>query len=139
MTIPVHIPPGRAATQKQMLTWEKDLLGLYVSGHPLDEFREKLSKQKLDLAGTKANLKDGTQTVVAGCVETKTEIVTKKGDKMAFVTIMDMKDKMEIVVFPKILKDSAAFLESGKCILIKGTMSARNGEQSFIADAIMAL
>ncbi len=138
-TIPLVLPPSRPATQKQMLTWEKDLLGLYVSGHPLDAFREKLSKQKLDLAGAKATLKDGAQTVIAGCVEARTEIITKKGDKMAFITIVDMKDKMEVVVFPKTLKENAAHLESGKCILIKGAMSERNGEKSFIADAIMAL
>ncbi|MDB5187697.1 MAG: polymerase subunit alpha, polymerase subunit alpha protein [Candidatus Kaiserbacteria bacterium] len=126
------------ATQDQRLIWEKELLGLYVSGHPLDKHRAKFADEKKSIKHTKEKLK-GLETVIAGFVETVQTILTKKGDKMAFLKVSDFSDAVEVVIFPKILAEFQALIQPGNCIALKGRLSERSGEASFVADKIKAL
>ncbi len=123
---------------EEKLGYEKDLLGLYISGHPLDAHKEKL-EGKQDITTTKNSLNAGVTTVVAGLIEDIHTIITKKGDKMAFVRIGDYNDTLEVVVFPTIYTDYQERLVVDKCVLIKGKMSSRDGEKSFMAEAIKPL
>lgn len=150
----------------QKLLWEKELLGLYISGHPLDKFKEKLGeasfnmkkikkealekldkmnkeKAKMIAAGKKIDWKDRSQfdvkTKLIGHVEIIREINTKKGDQMAFVKIADTEDEAEMVLFPKIYAEVKKFLTEGMCIIVKGTASDRNGEFSILADKVAKL
>ncbi len=123
---------------EEKLSYEKELLGLYISGHPLDAHKDKL-KDKKDISDTKTKIRTGITTVVAGLIEDVHTIITKKGDKMAFVRLSDYNDSLEIVVFPKVFADYQEKLVADKCVLIKGKMSTRDGEKSFIADAIKPL
>jgi len=131
-----HAPPIDA-TQK--LAWEKELLGLYVSGHPLDKFKEKLSSQKMNIGKVKAELKEGMQTVVSGIIEDLKPILTKGGENMAFVRIADFSGSVEIVIFPRLFKEHQSILKPESCISIKGRLSGRNGETSIVAEAIKVL
>ena len=132
----VEAPP---ATQEEKLSWEKELLGLYVSGHPLDQYREKLAKRTKTIEELKQTLRDGMSTVIAGIVEEAKPIFTKNGDKMAFARIADYNGSIEVVVFPKVFTLYQNLLEPQKCIAVKGRMSGRNGEKSIIVEAIKAL
>jgi len=133
---PLELPTVEPATTKQKLAWERDLLGLYISGHPLDEYREKIEKQKFDIKATKEKLPDGVQTVIAGLVENLQTILTKNGEKMAFLRLSDYRDGVEVVCFPRVLKEHGELLLPEACVLIKGRMSVRNGEKSFVAEAV---
>ncbi|MEK7180102.1 MAG: DNA polymerase III subunit alpha, partial [Patescibacteria group bacterium] len=93
------------ATMEEKLLWEKELLGLYVSGHPLDKFREKLLKRETTIAKTKEQLKEGMIAVVAGIVEKTKNVLTKRGDRMMFLKISDLSDSIEVVVFPKVFEE----------------------------------
>ena len=75
--------PGEPAKADEKLAWEKELLGLYISGHPLDKFKEKLAKQKADIKTIKESVRPGADVVVAGVIENIREITTKGGDAMA--------------------------------------------------------
>jgi DNA polymerase-3 subunit alpha len=91
-------------------------LGVYVSGHPLDRFREKLERANANIARTKANARPGIEIIVAGIVEEAREIMTKSGEKMAFLKVADMTDSLEVTAsrwsrspaFSKIMSRSCA-------------------------------
>ncbi|MEX0651852.1 MAG: DNA polymerase III subunit alpha [Candidatus Paceibacterota bacterium] len=123
----------------QKLAWEKELLGLYVSGHPLNAFKETLEKQKRDIQRSKAELREGMPIIVYGIIEEVKPIVTKKGDQMAFLRIADFSGNIETVIFPKLFAKQKELLNPENCIGIKGHISKRNGETSIIAEAIKAL
>ncbi len=126
------------ANKTDKLSWEKELLGLYVSGHPLDEHREKLEKREMTIARIK-NLTEGMAIVAAGIVEEVKPVVTKKGDQMVFLKIADFSGIIEVVVFPKIFTEFKNILVKEKCIAIKGRISERNGEKSIIAEKVKEL
>jgi len=127
------------ATMQQRLAWEKDLLGLYVSGHPLDRIKDKLENREQTIAKISSELKPGMMAVVAGLVESVKPITTKKGEAMAFVKISDYTGSIETVIFPRIFEKYKTLIEAEKCIAIRGRLSDRNQETSLIAEAIKEL
>jgi len=130
----IRLAAAPKATQEQRLGWEKELLGYYTSGHPLDKFRDVLAKQKFDIKNAKLSFPRGIETVVGGFLETTRVLLTKKGDKMMFGKISDYSGDIEIVVFPKAFEEYGKFFEPGSCILVKGKFSDRNGQASIIVD-----
>jgi len=130
---------GRSATQDERLAWEKELLGLYVSGHPLDKHKAKLARSKTNIKDGKEKFPRGVETVIAGFLETVQPILTKKGDKMLFGRLADYSDRVEIVAFPRTLKESGDLFLPGTCIMVKGRFSERNGEASFVVEKAKAL
>ncbi|MFA5830978.1 MAG: DNA polymerase III subunit alpha [Candidatus Paceibacterota bacterium] len=123
----------------EKLAWEKELLGLYISGHPLDKYREKLEARPFNNKTLKENGKDNMPVTVVGIVEELREVITKKNEKMAFIKIADLNDTIEVVVFPRTFETHKEFLAPEKLLAIKGKFSKRNGEPSVIADAIKLL
>jgi len=130
------VPP---ASQEEKLAWEKELLGLYISGHPLDKHRERLEKRNASIKKIKTELSSGMMTVVAGIIEETKEVTTKKGDRMAFLRVADLTDSIEVVVFPKLFVEHKELLGSDKCVMIKGRMSDRNGTTGLVAEGIKEL
>ena len=126
------------ATREEKLNWEKELLGLYISGHPLDTHKEFLEKAHASIEKIKS-APAGLTTVVYGLIDEVRMLLTKKGDKMAFLKISDMSDHIEVVAFPKTYEEYQALLIPQTCVGIKGKMSKRNGESSIIADKIKLL
>jgi len=135
----ITLQKTKPATLEEKLAWEKELLGLYISGHPLDKFRQQLLKSRTNLNKIKKETIEGTTTVVAGIVEECKPIITRKGDKMAFVKLSDFSDTLEVVVFPKIYTEFLDLLQVEKCVLIKGKISKRNEEVSLIAESVREL
>jgi DNA polymerase-3 subunit alpha len=133
------LPATEPATLEQRLAWEKELLGLYVSGHPLDKFKDKLDKRPMNLAQIKSQTTPGQMIVAAGMIEGVRTILTKGGDQMAFVKIADFDDTLEAVLFPKGYAQYKEMLRPESCIALKGRLSNRNGELSMVADALKML
>lgn len=126
--------PEEQASKNSMLVWEKELLGLYVSGHPLDKWKEKLQSREINVNVVREKFKEGMNVVIAGIVETPRIIITKNNDRMAFVKITDYSGTIEAVVFPKIFATLKDLFDEDKCIVIKGKVSERNGEKSVLVD-----
>lgn len=137
-TSAMRLTPAPPAGQDERLAWEKELLGLYVSGHPLDKHREKLSAQKVSIRATVANLK-GVETVIAGFIENLQTILTKNGERMAFMRLADLSGSVEAVAFPRTLKEFGTMLTPGQCVMLKGRISERKGEPSFVIDKVKLL
>ena len=127
------------AEMKEKLAWEKELLGLYISGHPLDRYREIILKRDMDIKKAKETLKDGAEITIACIIEEVKPIMTKKGDQMAFVKVADFSDSLETVVFPRTLIEFKSAFVPDKCLAIKGKMSERNGQKSMIVERVKVL
>lgn len=124
------------ASQAEKLLWEKELLGLYISGHPLDRLRDKLEKRNINIKKIKEELGNGMPVTIAGIIETSRPVITKNNDRMAFLKISDLTDSIEAVCFPSVFKDFADILVPEKCIAFSGKVSNRNGEKSIIIEAV---
>lgn len=127
---------GTASTMADKLLWEKELLGLYISGHPLDRLREKLEKRDVNIKKIKEELGNGLPVTIAGIIENVRQVVTKKNERMAFIKIADFTGSIEAVTFPSIFKDFIDVLVAEKCIALTGKISNRNGEKSIIIEAV---
>ncbi|MCH7529926.1 DNA polymerase III subunit alpha [Patescibacteria group bacterium] len=126
-------------SQEQKLLWEKELLGLYVSGHPLDTYKNKLSPNGRSIEKIKAEFKEGMTVVISGIVEEVKLIRTKNGDAMVFARVADFDGSIEVVVFPKIFSEYHDLFKPQQCISVKGRLSGRNDEKSIIAERVKML
>ncbi len=136
---PLVIPQGEPTSLLDKLAWEKELLGIYVSGHPLDAHKATTEKAYLTIEKIKAEPQAGLPFILPVLISVVRPILTKSGEKMAFVTVEDTTDTIETVIFTKLFKEHAALLTPGTCVLTKGHVSVRNGETSLAIDAIKAL
>jgi DNA polymerase-3 subunit alpha len=127
---------AQTASQAEKLLWEKELLGLYISGHPLDRLREKLEKRTVNIKKIKEEFGNGMQITIAGIIEASRQVVTKNNERMAFLKIADLTDSIEVVCFPSIFKESIDILVAEKCIALSGKVSNKNGEKSIIIEAV---
>lgn len=125
---------------KQKLAWEKELLGLYVTGHPLEAYAEQFKNAKQTIKQIKEDERPSGDTVIAGIVEECKEIFTKKNnDKMAFLKVADLTGSLECVIFPKTYEEFKKFCVVDKLVVVKGKVSDRNGERSMLIDRIKEL
>ena len=126
------------AAPEEKLRWEKELIGLYISGHPLEKYRKQLEKQKIRIQTAK-NLPAGSPVLMAGMIEEIKKIATKKGEPMLFLRLFDFTDNIEAVVFPRILAKYGHLIALEKVIFLKGAISKRNGNVGIICDEIREL
>jgi DNA polymerase-3 subunit alpha len=109
-----------------------------VSGHPLDAYTEEL-KKRTPLSSVKADGRQGIPVVTAGMIGTVRELITKKGDKMAFVQLVSKDTDMELVTFPECFQTYRDLLVPGTCVAIKGKLNIRNDEPSVLVDRVKVL
>ena len=111
----------KPALMSRKLLWEKELLGLYISSHPLKKFKNILSKKTLSLK----DLKSGSfpyKIRVGGIISSIKKILTKKGQPMLFVKLEDLTDKVEIVVFPSIIERNPSAFQENKIVFVTGKL-----------------
>jgi len=135
----LRLEDSEPASQDEKLLWEKELLGLYLSGHPLDKHKSKLDKHDNSIAKIKKVGVEGVTTVAAGIVQATRPLVTKKGDRMMFLTLADYDDSLDVVIFPETYNEYIDLLEIETCLAVKGKVSLRNGQCSLIASQIKVL
>ncbi len=130
------LKPAQDSSKAEKLLWEKELLGLYISGHPLDRIRDKLEKREINIKKIKADIGNGMPVTLAGIIENSRQVITKNNERMAFLKIADLTDSIEAVVFPSLFKTTMDILVAEKCIAFSGKVSLRNGEKSIIIEAV---
>ena len=137
---PLRLEECDVISTTQQLSWEKELLGLYVSGNPLEQFKEKIEKNSVKISKIKENPPKPTVTVtVVGTVEEVKVIKTKKGDDMAFLKLADLNDTLEGVIFPKLYASHKQLLSGDAVLVVEGKVSMRNDIPSLIIDKIKRL
>jgi DNA polymerase-3 subunit alpha len=132
------LEPAPPATKREKLLAEKELLGVYVSGHPLDDYREEIEKRP-KIPHIKKDTRNGIPVVTAGMVESVRELLTKKGDRMAFILLGDGTETIELVAFPEVYRAQHDIFVPGSCIAIQGKLSMRNEEPTVVIDRAKSL
>jgi DNA polymerase-3 subunit alpha len=123
-------------TDKEKLMWERELLGLYISAHPLDNYDAYFEEQTVPIARMKPEI-DGKKVTIGGLVSTVRTIITKSGTKMAFVGLEDKSGEGEVIVFPNLYEQTGAKLVQDAVIRVAGKVSARDREGNLGSDAKM--
>ena len=90
--------------ENQLIAFEKETIGFYISRHPLASYQEEIKKITRDDTSTLSKRQNGDEVKICGLVSELKEIVTKKGDRMAFLTLEDMKGFVEVILFPEVFK-----------------------------------
>lgn len=137
-------PAPSKHSPKELLTWERELLGLYLSSHPLDAYETYLNEQTVSLNSITESLDNKTITI-GGVISSVRSITTKSGSKMAFVGLEDKTGEIEIIIFPKLFEKIAENLVQDSVVLIKGRINAKDkrgnltGEVKIIADELAVI
>ena len=126
-TVQVSIDNIPEFDNKRMLELEKETIGFYISGHPLDAFRAEIDEMSYTLSSEKDQIEDGSKALFIGKVEGITEKISKKGNKFGIITLMDFHGSMELTVFEKQLESlSKMDLENPLCFKVEVTNDGQN-------------
>ncbi|MNI21398.1 DNA polymerase III subunit alpha [compost metagenome] len=132
-----NIPP---LPQSQQLEFERELLGMYISGHPLDAYAELFHELDCDKLHELQELPDHSEVIVAGMILSNKTIVTKKGDPMAFMELEDRIDKVEVVLFPETWKQAAPLVQKGRLVLLRAKLQLQGEDPpKLLAEQLCAL
>ncbi len=135
----LKLNPAQPMSPKEMLVHEKELLGLYVSGHPLESFREKIESLGRALADIKENGVQDEAVICAGIITDIRDIFTKNNDRMAIIKIADFASTIEVAVFPRVYRDVSTVIAIDNCVAIKGKVNIRSDERSIALEGIKML
>lgn len=111
--------------QAEKLGWEKELMGIYLSAHPLDAFEVWLEENTMPMAKLKTTM-DGRKAEVGGIITTMREITTKKGQKMAFVGLEDKTGELELIVFPNVYAENQSVWQADNVVRVTGKFNSKD-------------
>lgn len=155
ITMPEIFPDIPEYPKKVLLSMEKDMLGLYVSGHPLSEYESELNRlttfssmninslspdnEEFDMDNA-SGVKDGINVIVGGIITEKKTKTTKNNNLMAFVNLEDLYGSLEVIVFPTVLNKYSSLIKEDNIVLIKGRVSIKEEEEpKIICEEVMPL
>jgi DNA polymerase-3 subunit alpha len=126
----------------QLLTFEKEMLGFYITAHPLDQYKKIMRRYSIlhvsDLYDTKINANE--EVVVAGTLEKiKTTITKRKGEKMAIIRMEDTEMFIEVLVFPETYKQSFMYLQQDAVVVVKGKLDLKEDTPKIIAAMVIPI
>ncbi len=123
-------------SQRERLIWEKELMGLYVSDHPMNTYITAVKDQITTMAEELAEMEPNTPVVVAGMVNKIRPLLTKRNKSMAFVSIEDISGQIELVVFPKVWEKFRTLVDIDNLLIVEGKTDTERGEPKILADSI---
>lgn len=123
-------------TPREELEMERELLGLYLSGHPLDPFRRVISSRTTHRLEDLADCREEERVTVAGLIREVKAITTRKGEPMAFATLEDHTAQTEVVVFPRALRQFRSLLQTDRAVLVTGRVNGHEQGNKVLADRV---
>jgi len=132
------LTPAAPAEQNEKLIWEKELLGLYVSEHPYNAFRKYLVNYTVPLVKLSQH-KGSERIIAAGVISTVKKILTRKGESMLFVKIEDATNAVELLIFPRLYKETLNLWVDGQMIILDGKVSEKDTEIKVLVNHVAAL
>jgi DNA polymerase-3 subunit alpha len=126
-------------SQSEMLAFEKELLGFYVTGHPLAEYAEILRRYELASTAQLGQLQDGQRTRIGGIVSKLQLKTTKQGKPMAILSLEDLAGAVEVLVFPETYAKCVLNLRADTAIFVCGMVNLREDKPKIVADQIIPL
>ena len=142
--VTMELPKIENFDKRTLLSMEKEMTGIYITDHPLNQYKEIMEKvctaDTIKLSGEEGEsgvIEDGQRVIVAGLITDHNVINTKKGTLMAFLTLEDLYDYCEIVVFPESYNKYHDLIEDDLCIAVRGKVQKKEDEKpQIIAEAI---
>jgi len=119
--------------KREKLEWEKKLLGLFITGHPLQELTEKTRNGSIPIREAKKQMSD-SRVRIGVIVSSVKKIITKSGEPMYFVKVEDLSDNTEVIVFPRALKKNGSLFKEGKPLFVSGKVSHRDEVPKIICE-----
>ncbi|UHA72427.1 DNA polymerase III subunit alpha [Paenibacillus sp. 481] len=135
----VELPNVQPFTMAQQLELERDLLGLYLSGHPLDDYVALLAEIDTDQLVDLHDAADESECVVAGMVVSIRSIVTKAGKPMAFVEIEDRIERVEVVLFPEVWRRAEQLVAKGALLAVRAKVQQQDEDYKLLAHEAVPL
>ena len=132
----LEMQSSRGVSVRQQLTWEKELLGVYISDHPLTPYMETLTQVVTHFSVQLGDAEHGQAVVVAGEVSHLRPYQTRSGKTMGFVTLEDLQGSIELVVFHRVWADVSRWLIPGSIVLVRGKVDSERGDPKVLADEI---
>jgi len=132
-----RLPAERSAHEKEIplevrLAWERELLGMYFSGHPLDKYKEALSRLTTPLVDV-WEATEGAEVTVGGRVSEVKRVITRSGEEMAFVTVEDEYDSIEVILFPRLWQTVHRFVQKDKVVIVTGNVEEQEDVRRILA------
>ncbi|MDY0397269.1 MAG: DNA polymerase III subunit alpha [Desulfuromonas thiophila] len=134
-----QLPEVEAWPEKERLQHEKQALGFYITGHPLARFAEDIRRLATCDSSGLTELSDKAEVRLCGMVAASKELVTKKGERMAFITLEDLTGSTEVVVFPEAFQAAAELLAAEEPLMVFGTLDAGEESCKVLASQILPL
>ncbi len=134
-----ELPNIQPYSQAQTLEFERELMGLYLSGHPLDAYDGLAEELKLDRLVDIADAPDGSTVFTAGMIVSLKPFTTKKGQAMAFLELEDRIMAAELVAFPTVWKNATAYVKKGALVLVRAKVQQGDEDYKLLADDILPL
>jgi DNA polymerase-3 subunit alpha len=132
----LSLNPQEPASVKEKLAWEKELLGLYISGHPLDDYKDKIEKYGTLAKDVKTKNKVNDVVIVASVIDEVKVFTTKNNSMMAFIKLSDFSGSIDAVAFARTYEANKDLLIVDNFVAVKGKVTERNGEKSIAIDVI---
>jgi DNA polymerase III subunit alpha len=133
------LPDIPEAVPSELLAWEKEITGFYITGHPLDRYADKIKNFIRIEQVLSGGLKENQLVRIAGILVSTKRIATKKGDTMCFAELEDFTHRIEIVVFPRVFYQSLNVLTLDMSVVVQGRVNMTDDGAKLIADKICSL
>jgi len=151
-----HLYPAKEFSTKDLLQMEKEMLGVYLTAHPLDEVQDDIeriitfdTKGFADIVSSESDgvydadgtciAKDQQSVIMAGLITEKKQLITKKGQPMAFITLEDLYGTIETIVFPKTYEKDRDVIEIDNIVVVKGKLDVKGDVPKLLAESVTLL
>ncbi|MEA3328229.1 MAG: DNA polymerase III subunit alpha [Candidatus Omnitrophota bacterium] len=132
-----EIPDIAEWSENQLLAFEREMLGFYITGHPLTRYEKFLEDYSVSSTIDLIHYGDQAEITVGGIIDRVKEITTKRGEKMAFIAVEDLKGVVEGVVFPEVFKKLSMHIKKDSLVFINGRVSLRDEEPKIMVNEIV--
>lgn len=139
VNLEVPLPDIDEFNQKDLLGLEKEMLGLYISGHPLNQYRQMLQGEQVTKVLQLAEIQDNSKVTLGGLIVSLKKLFTKKGDEMAFINLEDLTGTVEVVVFPKVWQAYKHLISVDQPVFVRGRLNEQEDESKVLAEDFVDL
>lgn len=126
-------------SRTELLAMERDMLGMYVSGHPLSHVRDRLAQRTTVTVDRLHEMRDRSDVVVGGLITALKRTTTRNGSAMAFLTLEDLTGGVEVIVFPKVYEQCHLALRRDAVVVVRGRLDVSEQQVKILADGVVAL
>ncbi|MSR77324.1 MAG: DNA polymerase III subunit alpha [Candidatus Omnitrophica bacterium] len=125
--------------ENQLLAYERELIGFYITSHPLSKYADILKVYATAFSDNLSEFRDQAEVTIGGVIGSIKEIMTKKGDRMAFMNLQDLSGSCEIIIFPETYLKFQELLKPDALIFLSGKVSSRDEQPKIIAEEIIPI